>query len=278
MTAASLASMFFSLLASFFLPIGLAVYFYRKYRFTLKALFVGAAVFTLTQLLIRIPLLAYLSGQPWFRTLMEDSIFFSAVIIGGLTAGIFEECGRYLGFRLFLKRELSWGNGLAYGLGHGGIESIILVGLAYINNIVISLMINSGAFEQFAVPRLGESASLIKSQLVNLPPSIFLAAGVERFLTLIVHVAFSLVVLYAVKQRRPVFLLTAVLLHTVLNAGAVYLQDAGAGFWLIELFIAAFAAAALFLIIRARKLLDLPGVGVPDDGTGDLGDSGSGRQ
>lgn len=237
----------------------------------------GAAIFILTQLLIRIPLLAYLSGRPWFRTLSEDSIFFSAVIIGGLTAGIFEECGRYLGFRLFLKRELSWGNGLAYGLGHGGIESIILVGLAYINNIVISLMINSGAFEQFAAPRLGESASLIKSQLVNLTPSIFLAAGVERFLTLIIHIALSLIVLYAVKQRRPVFLLTAVLLHTVLNAGAVYLQDAGADFRLIELFIAVFAAAAFCLIVQARKQMEPPGSGEPGNDTGDPANNGSGR-
>ncbi|NLA27054.1 MAG: YhfC family intramembrane metalloprotease [Firmicutes bacterium] len=252
-SAVSLAAMFFSLFASLILPIGLAIYFYRKYHFSLKAFFAGAAVFIITQLLIRIPLLAYLSSYSWFRTLMEMNIFFSAVVIGGFTAALFEECGRYLGFRFILRKELSWENGLSYGLGHGGIESIILVGFGYINNIVISLMINSGTFEQFAAPRLGASASLVKLQLTSLPPSIFLAAGVERLLTLIIHIAFSLIVLYAVKQRRPFFLLLAILLHTALNAGAVYLQNWGVAFWFIELFIAIFAAAALCLVIKSKK-------------------------
>ena len=175
-SAASLAAMFFTLLLSLFLPVGLVIYYYRKYRFSLKAFFVGAAVFFLFQIVIRTPLLVFLSSQAWFSEL-SGNLFFSAVIIGGLTAGLFEECGRYLGFRFILPKELSWKNGLAYGLGHGGIEAIILVGLTYINNIVISLMINKGTFDQFVAPQLGAEASLIKSQLVNIPAHIFAAAG-----------------------------------------------------------------------------------------------------
>ncbi|HQE10992.1 MAG TPA: YhfC family glutamic-type intramembrane protease [Bacillota bacterium] len=249
--------MFFTLLLSLFLPVGLAIYFYRKYRFSLKAFFVGAAVFFLSQIVIRTPLLLFLSSRTWFSDL-SGNLFFSAVIIGGLTAGLFEECGRYLGFRFILKRELSWKSGLAYGLGHGGIEAIILVGLTYINNIVISLMINSGAFDRFAAPQLGAEASLIKSQLVNLPAHIFAVAGVERALALIIQVALSLIVLYAVKRRRPLFLLAAILLHTVLNAGAVYLQAANAGVWLIELYIAAIAVASFYMIIKSRLWIDPP--------------------
>lgn len=255
-STASLAAMFFTLLISLFLPVGLAIYFYRKDRFSLKALFVGAGVFILFQLILRIFLLNYLSAQPWFRDLSAD-LFFSAVVIGGFTAGLFEECGRYLGFRSILKNELSWENGLAYGLGHGGIEATIIVGLTYINNIVFSLMINRGTFEQFIAPQLGADASLVKAQLVNLPPSTFLAAGVERALTLLIQIALSLIVLYAAKRKRPQFLLIAILLHTGLNAGALYLQAGGAAIWQIELYIAAFAVAALYLIIKIRMPIEL---------------------
>lgn len=258
-STASLAAMFFTLLLSLFLPVGLVFYYYRKYRFSLKAFFVGAVVFFLFQVVLRTPLLFFLSSQPWFSDLLAN-LFFSAVVIGGFTAGLFEECGRYLGFRFILQKELSWKNGLAYGLGHGGIESIILVGFTYINNIVISLMINSGTFEQFVAQRVGANvAAAIKEQLVNLPPSIFIAAGVERVLTLIIQVALSLIVLYAVKRRRPLFLLVAILLHTVLNAGAVYLQDAGVSIWPVELYVAAFAAAAFYLIIKMKTEIDPPG-------------------
>lgn len=268
-STASLAAMFFTLLLSLFLPIGLVIYFYRKYRFSLKAFLVGAAIFFLAQIVIRIPLLFILSSREWFSNL-SGSLFFSAVIIGGLTAGLFEECGRYIGFRFILPKELSWENGLAYGLGHGGIEAVILVGLTYVNNIVISLMINSGTFDRFVAPHLGADASLIKSQLVNYPAHIFAAPGLERVFALVIQVALSLVVLYAVKRRRPLFLLAAILLHAAINAGVVYLQALGAGIWLVELYIAAAAAASFYLIVKSRRWIDPPGAGeAAGGGTGD---------
>ena len=264
-STASLAAMFFTLLLSFFLPIGLVIYFYRKYRFSLKALLVGAAVFFLGQIVIRIPLLIYLSSLDWFNEL-SGSLFFSAVIVGGLTAGLVEEGGRYIGFRFILPKELSWKNGLAYGLGHGGIEAILLVGITYVINIIISLLINSGLFDRFAAPQLGEQASLIKFHLVNLPAHLFAAAGVERAFTLAIQVALSLLVLYAVKQRRLLFLLAALLLHTVLNAGVAYLQVAGAGAWLTGIYIGAVAAASFYLIIKSRPWIDAPGADMGSGG------------
>lgn len=259
-STASLAAIICTLLLSFFLPLGLAIYFYRRYRFSLKALFVGAGVLILFQFLLRIPLLSYLSGQPWFSDL-SSSFFFSAVVVGGFSAGLFEECGRYLGFRIILEKELSWENGLAYGLGHGGIESIITVGFTYINNLVFSLMINSGVFEEIVAPQLGADASLIREQLTGLSPALYLAAGAERIFTLIIHIALSLLVLYAVKRRRPLFLLVAILLHTGLNAGALFLQGSAAGIWGTELFVAAAALAGLYLIVRLRAPLALPETG-----------------
>lgn len=257
-SAFSLAAMFFTLLLSLFLPVGLLVYGYRRYRFSLKAFFVGAAVFILFQVASRIPLLVYLSSQPCYINLSAN-IFFTALVIGGFTAALFEECGRYLGFILILKNDLSWKNGLAYGLGHGGAEAILIVGLTYINNLVISLMINSGTFEQYMAPLMSaDAAAALKWQLITMPPSIFACAGVERALTLMIQIALSLIVLYAVKHRQPLYLLLAILLHTLLNAGAILLQDAGIHYWLIELYIAVFAAAALLLVVRSRPLIDRP--------------------
>lgn len=265
-STASLAAMIFSLLLSFFLPPGLAICCYLKFRFSLKALFVGVAIFIIFQLVTRLPLLIYLSSRPWFADISAN-LFFTAVIIGGFSAALFEECGRYLGFRLILKKELSWGNGLAYGLGHGGIESVILVGLAYINNVIIALMINNGVFERFVAPQMGsDAAAALKFQFVTMPPSVFAAAGVERSLTLVIQIALSLIVLYAVKRRQPLYLFLSILLHALLNAGAVYLQDSGAALWWIELYIAAFAAAALILIIRIRTFVDPSS----DEGAGGL--------
>ena len=44
----------------------------------------------------------------------------------GLTAGLFEETGRWAAFRLMKRRRraLDWKDALALGLGHGGVEAI----------------------------------------------------------------------------------------------------------------------------------------------------------
>lgn len=258
--AMSIVCMSFSLLAAFGFPIGLAVYMYRKERISLKALLVGVLVFTVFQFLTRIPLLSFLSGMDWYRDLVSN-LLFGAFVIGGLTAGLFEETGRYLGFRFFLKKELSWKNGIAFGIGHGGIEAIGLVGLTYINNIVISIMINTGMFDSLIAPQIGsEAATQVKSQLVELPPAIFLIGGLERIFAVIVQIALSLIVLYGVMNRKIIYLFAAILAHTLLNAPGVIIVQQGYSVWLAELYIFIFAAVAAYFIIRSRPFFErIPG-------------------
>lgn len=250
----SIGFMIFSALLIFLFPLGLAVYMYKKEKISLKAILTGAAVFIFSQILIRLPLLNVLGTQPWFQGLLAN-IFFSAVIVGGLTAGLFEEIGRYLGFRFFLKNELSWKNGIAYGIGHGGIEAILLVGTTYINNIVTSLMINNGTFDRVIAPRLdGELASLIKTQLIEASPFLFLAGGLERFFAIIIQIALSLVVLYAVVKRKFSFVIYAILLHTLVNGPSVILLQHGFGVWGTELYIFILAALGLLFIVKSRNI------------------------
>jgi uncharacterized membrane protein YhfC len=250
----SLVFMFFTLLVVFLFPIGLIVYLYRKERISLKAVLVGALVFVVFQFLTRIPLLSILYSQPWFQGL---SPWFYAIVIGGFSAGLFEESGRYLGFHYLLKKELSWKNGIAFGVGHGGIEAIGLVGLTYINNIVLSIMINTGIFDSVITPQIGAKAAFeVKNMLLGLPPEMFLAAGLERVLTIIVHISLSLLVLYGVMNRKTIFLIYAILLHTLLNAPAVLIQYYGFSIWYAELFILVAALVGAAFIFKSRPWFD----------------------
>ncbi len=250
----AIGCMFFSILVIFLLPLGLAIYLYKKERYAPKALLVGALVFIVFQLLTRIPLLTVLGTQPWFQRLMSNR-FFSAVLIGGLTAGIFEECGRYLGFRFFLKDKLSWGNGVAFGIGHGGIEAVSLVGTAYLNNLAFSLMINNGTYDKVIGSQLApETAALIKEQLINTAPSMFLLGGAERLFTLGIQIALSLVVLYGVRNKRLSYLGYAILLHTLANSVAVLLTQGGVSVWLTEAVVFIMSCIALFWIKKSREL------------------------
>ncbi|MDO9533848.1 MAG: YhfC family glutamic-type intramembrane protease [Bacillota bacterium] len=251
-SSVSLIAMVFTLIISFGLPIGLAFYFYRKEGISLVAVLVGALVFVVSQVLLRIPLLNYLSTMAWYQQLAGNLILIALFL--SVTAGLFEETGRFLGFKYFLKRHLSWKNGIAFGIGHGGIEAILLTGFTYINNLIYSIMINGGTFDQLLAPQLGpEMAAFFKEQLIISPPSLFAVAGLERSFTMVIHIALSLVVLLAVIRGKPVYLVYAILLHTLVNFPAVMIPGLGFSFWYAELYLLLLALWGYTFIVRSKK-------------------------
>jgi len=251
---ASMISMVITLIICFGLPIGLAIYFYKKERIALVAVAVGALVFLVTQMFTRIPLLSYLATLEWYQQMAGNLILIALFL--SITAGIFEEVGRYLGFKLklFLKKHLSWKNGVAFGIGHGGIEAIMLVGLAYINNLVYSFLINSGQFTETIAPALGpELAAYLLTQLTEMPAYMFLVAGLERAFTIVVHIALSLVVLIAVTKGKTIFLLYAILLHAAVNLPAVLIPGLGYNILYAELYLLILAVVGCIFIKRSRN-------------------------
>jgi uncharacterized membrane protein YhfC len=254
----SILSMVITLLICFGLPIILFIYFYKRERIAVAAVLVGALVFLVSQIFTRIPLLNFFSSMEWYQQ-MAANIFLLALFLS-LTAGLFEEVGRYLGFKLLLKKHLSWKNGVAFGIGHGGIETIVITGFAYINNLVYSVLINSGAFTDTIAPQLGpEIAAYIQDQLVNLPSYLFLVAGFERAFTIFIHIALSLVVLLAVVKGKAVYLLFAILLHTAVNFPAVIIPGLGYSILFAELYLLVLAAFSWMFIFRSRgSFPDLP--------------------
>ncbi|MBW6464519.1 MAG: YhfC family intramembrane metalloprotease [Firmicutes bacterium] len=250
----SLAGMIFSLLLVFIVPIGMVIYFYRKEKIYLPAVLVGALVFLVFQLLTRIQLINYFSTMDWFAEMAQNIVFL--IFFFALTAGIFEEIGRYLGFRFLLKKHLSWKNGVAFGIGHGGFEAIALVGTATINNLVASIMINAGTFDIQMAPQLGEMAYYLKQILVETEPVMFFFAGVERMGALAIHIGLSVLVLYAVKKRKVFYLLAAIIIHGIFNIPAVIYGPLNISIWFVEAYIIVFAVISVILTKRARSIVD----------------------
>ena len=52
------------------------------------------------------------------------------LIFLGFTAGLFESVGRWVGYKWWFRNSLpyDWAHGVAFGIGHGGIEAVALVG------------------------------------------------------------------------------------------------------------------------------------------------------
>lgn len=236
---------------SILLPVGLVIYMYRKEKISIKAVFVGALIFILFQMVTRIPLLNYISTQEWYIKASTNPWFL--VLFLSLTAGLFEEVGRFLGFKLLLKGKLQWKNGIAFGIGHGGIESILLAGLAMINYIIYSVLINSGQFDTLIASQLpAATAEALRSALLTTPPPLFLLSGFERMLAITAHIGFSLVVLYGIINRKNIYLLYAILLHALLDAPIVLIGNKV----ILYLYIFAWAVVSFIMIIKSKKIFE----------------------
>lgn len=128
------------------IPLGILIYFAIKKKQFIKPFLVGALVFLVSQVVLRIPLLnGVLAKMDWFYNMSVLNPILYAVFLG-LTAGIFEEVGRVIGFEAGLKKNRTWHDGIAFGLGHGGIEAIIFAGISSIQNLYVLFTLNNGTF------------------------------------------------------------------------------------------------------------------------------------
>lgn len=170
-----------------------------------SAWLLGAAGFFVMQIIIRTPTLNLLATTQGFTSFATEHFVLYCLIMA-FTAALFEVIGRYAVAK-FMSKNLTFERGIAAGLGHGGIEAIVIIGMTYLNNLVYISMINSGTFdgvvEQTAALGVDTTSLLaIKDNLLNMNSAMFLLAGYERILTMILHVALSLAVCYFVSRKE----------------------------------------------------------------------------
>lgn len=248
--AGSLILMAVDALLGFAVPVCLAAWLVRKHHASLFTILVGAGTFCVFALVLeRIVHQVVLYG-PHGAAILGSTVRYA--VYGGLAAGIFEETGRFLSMKFLLKKEPSGLlPGVAYGVGHGGAEMLIVFGITMINNLVISALINSGQTEILFSQVPEESAGQLQAQLDQLQA---VGAGAlliglwERFSALFLHIGLSLLVWAAVRKGgRWLWLFpAAILLHALVDAGAVLLQKS-VGMVPLELILTAEAAAVAVL-------------------------------
>lgn len=250
-----------SLLISLVLPVVLLVVFAakRKKQGIVSAWLLGAAGFFVTQILIRLPILTALSSRSWFIDFSQRHLFAYAFSLA-FTAGLFELAGRFLVAKL-LSRNLTFRRGLAAGLGHGGIEAMLIVGMTYVNNLVYIAMINSGSFDAMLAQTAAAGVDvtqleLIRGQLLGASPALFLLAGFERILAMIAHIAMSMLVCYGVARKKAApCVLLCLAIHTCidLSAGLSLVLPQNTAYVIIYSILTAVAVFSLYVIRELHR-------------------------
>ena len=246
MSISSILPILFTLIFSFALPLGLMLYFRRRGgKWT--ACLVGAATFVLFALILESILHNLLSLTPLWAVLRGNVWLYG--LYGSLAAGIFEETGRLLAFRLALKNEREPITALSCGVGHGGAEAILLVGLTMVNNLVLAVTVSAGGTDD---PVMLEMAA----QLAATPAGMFLWAAFERVGAVILHMALSVLVFAAVRRPGKMRLFPAAILIHAAADFIVVVANAYLPVAVTELM--NLAAAALVALLARRVYRTLP--------------------
>lgn len=248
----SILFMKISVIVTFLLPIIVFFYFRKKEHIKIKPVLIGAAIFfVFTMILEKTVHKVVLQNN-----LISNKIVFS--IYGAIMAGLFEECGRFIVFKTILKKNHKWKDGIAYGIGHGGIEAIILGGITSIQYVIYSNLINKKVFETILAPKLSKlqmaQLNQLKQSLIQTTPSYVVIGIFERIFAFGIQLALTMVVLYAIRERKNIYLLVAILLHALIDFSAVlYQMKIIPNLFVVESIIALEFVAAVVFLVKTRK-------------------------
>ncbi|PGL81859.1 YhfC family intramembrane metalloprotease [Bacillus sp. AFS054943] len=255
-----IASITIQLVLSVLVPIIALVYFRKKYHISWKVVGVGVLIFIGFTQILETPFHLFMRGNPAIAPFLENPFIFA--IYGGLTAGIFEELGRFVAFYYLLKKYQEYTDGFAYGIGHGGIESILIGGFSALQALIFANSINNGSFAQMVEKLPAEQLSqlnLIKDMLVEQPAYLHLLGSLERIMALVLQIAFTMLVLYAVKQKKYIFLVYAILFHALVDFFAALYQTKTINIFVAEGITLLFTIGAVVLIRKMKaKLMSVP--------------------
>ena len=241
---------------SFVVPFAFVLIWKMRFRKSIIPSLTGVLVFLTFGIILKsVPNLLFLSVDSPVSHFINGNIWAYAIYCG-LAACIFEEAGRYVSFKLLLKNHDYRESSVAYGLGHGGIECIVVLGFAMLQNFTYAQIINAGQMEEMISTFPDESAQAVFRELqqavINMTVQDCIWAGVERLSALALQVSLSVLVYQAARvQNKKYFLAIAVMLHALIDVFAAFSQQGSIPVAAIEIVIIIYA---LIVSIFAYKI------------------------
>ncbi len=240
-------------------PAGMLLWWKKRSGAKLGCFLAGAFCFFVFARLLEPLLHAYcLTGNnPVSAFLLASPV--ACTVYGTLAAGLFEETGRLFAYRVLLKKHREPSCAVAYGIGHGGCEILLILGLNY----ALLMLVKQG------VPLGDESAMAplcAAADAITWPTAGF--AVLERVSAMMLQIGLSMIVFVAARQKSRMWLYpAAILLHALADVPAALYQFFGRpSVAVIEGII--FACGLLYLFLGKRVLDGYARAGQEEDPPG----------
>lgn len=215
------------------LTIGLGFFIAKRLGQPWTLFGIGAVTFIASQV-VHIPLNSGLTALFQANILPSPPIAwklpFNALVLG-FTAGLCEEVARYLVYRFWIKSARSWGAGLMFGAGHGGIEAMITAGIIIISLVQLSAL---RTVDVTTLPYPPEQQAAIAKQVSDFWGSVWYMPFIgmfERVFAVCLHLSLSVMVLQAFRRRNLAWLLAAIGWHWLVDSVAVFAAGTWGIYW-----------------------------------------------
>ena len=151
-------------------------------------------------------------------------------LYAGALTGVFEVGIVWLVMRYTRLGQVPWNRALAFGIGFGAVEALLL-GVSSVGTVLTAL-VAPGVFPLEVL----EQMSRLNNVLYGLAPIL------ERFFIVLVHILASVLIFYAIAQRKPKWFWLALIYKTGIDAVAAFGQFWGletlAKIWIMEAVVA----------------------------------------
>ena len=251
------------------IPVVLIVAWKMYTKRSLVPFWVGVMVFiAFSRMLEMIPhSLFLLSSNPVSKEINGNVVLY--VIYAATVAALFEETGRYLAFRFVLTKHPNKETAVTYGIGHGGIECILVLGVTYIQYYAYGQLINNGSMDKMlsAYKDSSQSVDALNQLITNIKGVTQMTcymADLERISAMMVQVALSILVFQAVYVAGKKYMYwVAVALHFLMDVPAALYQKGVLKLLPTEIIL--FVYAALVLAFGVKIYQGLKTGGTPAD-------------
>ena len=231
------------LLFSLALPILALVIWKKKEGTELRPAWIGAAAYfvfgMVLEQLINAAVLgtgssavsAFLLGHPWLYA-----------VYGGLSAGI-------------LKDSVGRENAVTFGIGFGGLECIMVLGLTVLSTLMMSISFNNMGAEAFAAQYANSEYQIVLETIAEInaiSPLAGVMNCVERTAVFALQIELSVLMFSVVRSQKFWLYPVSILLHAVVGfLAALYQTNVLTSVYLLEVLLVVYAVAVFFL---ARKV------------------------
>lgn len=239
------------LLFSLALPIVALIVWKKKQGIELRPALLGAAAYFVFGMVLEQLINAAVLGDGTSSVsvfLLENPWLYA--VYGGLTAGILEETARFLVYRTMMKDSVGRENAVLFGIGFGGLECIMVLGLTVLSTLIMSVSFNSMGAEAFAAQYANSEYQVVLDTIAEInaiSPFAGVMNCVERAAVFTLQIELSVLVFGAVRLEKFWLYPVSILLHSVVGLLAgLYRTNVITSVYLLEVLLVVFAAAVFF--------------------------------